>query len=81
MPGDFLDLSSVPASDLVACGHPPGVESRRFIGIQFSCCSVYARIYINASQSAYEGRCPRCLRRVEVQIGPGGTDTRFFTAY
>jgi hypothetical protein len=76
MSSDFLDLSSEPRpSDSAADA------SRRFLGIQFACCGVYSRIYINRAGTAYAGRCPKCLRRVEVKIGPGGSDTRFFTAY
>ncbi len=67
---------------------PQGTDSRdiqttgrRFLGVQFACCAVYARIYVNQNQNAYIGNCPKCGRRVQFQIGPGGTDSRFFTAY
>jgi hypothetical protein len=58
----------------------PGYRGRRYVGVQFECCSVYARIYINHDLTAYEGNCPRCGRRVRMRIGRGGTDARFFTA-
>jgi hypothetical protein len=64
---------------------PHGVVSPRggarpFLGIHFDCCSVYARVYRNREQSAYEGRCPRCLRRIRVAIGGDGVASRFFRA-
>ena len=55
-------------------------EKRKFLGVVFECCRVYARVYINRELTAYQGGCPRCGKRVEVKIGPGGTQTRFFTA-
>ena len=74
----YLDLSSEPPDEQPDC-RPR--EGRRFLGIHFACCGVYARVYINRSETAYEGRCPRCCRPVRMEIGPQGTDSRFFTAY
>lgn len=56
------------------------VEKRKFLGVHFKCCNVYARVYINRQRTAYQGACPRCGKRVDVKIGHGGTDTRFFSA-
>jgi hypothetical protein len=77
MPGEQLDLSSegtaarIPAKQL---------DGRRFVGVQFVCCDVYTRVYINRDATAYEGNCPRCGKKVRLVVGPGGTDARFFTA-
>jgi hypothetical protein len=87
MPGDFLDISSDPdpkGPDGSAAPYSriaSGSGARRFVGVHFACCDVYSRIYINRESTAYVGYCPRCTRRVELKIGPGGTDSRFFTAY
>lgn len=58
----------------------PQAAGRKFVGVHFTCCDVYTRVYINRDESAYEGRCPKCAKQVRLEIGPGGTDSRFFTA-
>jgi len=57
-------------------------EKRPFLGVNFKCCGVYARIYKNPKGDAYEGRCPRCGRPVRIPIDPEkGTRHRFFDAH
>lgn len=75
-PGEQIDLTSQPPSsaDSAASG------ARRFIGVHFTCCDVYNRVYINRQHTAYEGHCPRCARAMRVLIGPGGSNSRFFSA-
>lgn len=49
--------------------------------VYFECCRVYQRVYRNKLGTAYVGWCPKCARKIEVGIGPGGTDCRSFTAW
>lgn len=56
-------------------------QKRKFLGIHFRCCNVYTRVYVNQQGTAYEGKCPRCGKKVHVPIGKGGVDCRFFEAF
>jgi hypothetical protein len=77
MAGENLDLSS----DVVwATPKDSSEASRRFVGVHFVCCDVYTRVYINRDETAYEGNCPKCAKRVTLRIGPDGTNSRFFSA-
>jgi hypothetical protein len=76
MVGEHLDLTDGDGPPDQA-GQSGG---RRFVGVHFVCCDVYARVYINRDGSAYEGNCPRCAKRVRLRIGPDGTNARFFKA-
>jgi hypothetical protein len=78
MPGENLDLSSDVARP--QNGDRRAESARRFVGVHFVCCDVYTRVYVNRDATAYEGNCPKCAKRVRLGIGPGGTESRFFTA-
>lgn len=75
MLGEHLDLTNEPDVP------PPANASARgrFLGIHFQCCGRYAHIYPNRQRTAYVGYCPGCGQRVEILIGPGGSDSRFFS--
>lgn len=79
MVGEHLDLTD-DLSRKDKRGRKTAAAGRRFVGVQFKCCDVYVRVYINRDQTAYEGNCPKCAKPVRLEIGPGGTDARFFTA-
>jgi hypothetical protein len=53
---------------------------RAFLSVWYRCCHVYGRMYRNAEETAYDGRCPRCGASVRALIGPDGTDQRIFRA-
>jgi len=77
MVGEHFDTGRAPGDKP---GEADGSKSR-YLGVHFACCAVYARVYVNRQGTHYIGHCPRCGRRVEFRIEPGGTDHRFFTAY
>ncbi|MEX2307884.1 MAG: hypothetical protein WD738_09850 [Pirellulales bacterium] len=79
MAGERLDLTDAPLGDEPR-GKMTAQAGRRFVGIHFVCCDVYTRVYVNRDETAYEGNCPKCAKRVRLRIGPGGTNARFFTA-
>jgi hypothetical protein len=75
VPGERLDITDDPNE-----APRPSAPGRRYVGVHFVCCDTYSRVYINRDQTAYEGHCPKCAKKVRLGIGPGGTDARFFTA-
>ncbi len=75
---DIASLQDAPSAAEQQAGDQD--TARRWLGIQFECCGVYARIYRNRHGSAYTGYCPRCGRAVRIKIGAGGTSHRFFRA-
>ena len=54
---------------------------RAFIGVNFKCCKVYSRIYLNAKGDRFVGWCPRCLKKVEILVSKNGCRDRFFEAF
>ena len=56
------------------------LRGRPYISVFFKCCQVYQRVYKHKDGDRYEGRCPKCLARLKVPIGEGGTDQRSFVA-
>jgi hypothetical protein len=53
-------------------------DRREFIGVTFTCCNVYTRIYLNKKKTAFIGWCPKCGASMEVLISPTGSKSRFF---
>jgi len=76
--GEKLDLTSPPEPK---SGNSAGSDSgvNPFLGVHFACCDVYSRVYANQQRSAYVGHCPHCAKRVQFQVGAGGSESRFFS--
>lgn len=51
---------------------------RQYVGINFKCCKIYNRIYINKQRDAFVGWCPKCARKVTLKISPDGEESQFF---
>jgi hypothetical protein len=57
----------------------PANQKKPFIGVFWECCKIYSRIYLNKKETAYVGWCPRCAKRVQLNLSPIGSKSRFFT--
>jgi len=81
-PRDYiLDLSTnTRPQDAASNDESPSKVKSPYLSIHFKCCNVYAPIYKNAAGTAYSGHCPRCQRRAQIAIGPGGSKSRIFFA-
>jgi len=55
-------------------------QQRDFVGIHFTCCNVYIRIYKSKQGDKYVGFCPKCGKKVKLTVGTDGVNDRFFTA-
>lgn len=80
-PDYILDLENLPQPPAEGKDQPPkGPVGRKWLSISFRCCNTYGRIYMQPGGSAYSGFCPKCGKPVRANVGPGGTNCRFFTA-
>ncbi len=62
-------------NDAKAGGNP-------FLGIHFECCNVYLRVYRKPEERSYRGRCPKCLRTLEILVDEEkGISEKFFRAF
>ncbi|MHC4107599.1 MAG: hypothetical protein ACYSXF_09145 [Planctomycetota bacterium] len=79
---DSLNLGGHEIAELVDGPSSSGGKGsqRRFLSVWYRCCHVYGRMYRNAEETAYVGRCPGCGAPVRALIGPDGTTRRVFRA-
>lgn len=81
-PRDYiLDIKGLADATPAAAKAKPPVAStgaRPFLSVFFKCCSVYQRVYRNADNKTYTGRCPKCLAQIRFVVGEGGTGERSF---
>lgn len=77
-PQDLVDIPGItnPAAQRARSHSDP--QGKRWLGVLFNCCHVYARIHRDERRRRYAGRCPRCGAEITVPIGPAGTNRRFF---
>jgi len=55
-------------------------EERPWIGIRWMCCNVYSRVTRHKDVKMYAGRCPKCLKSINIRVAPGGSSCRMFIA-
>jgi len=56
----------------------PQRQTRPYVGVTWDCCHVYSRIYLNRKETAYVGWCPKCGKRIQMDLSPTGSKSRFF---
>ena len=82
-PRDIVDINGLrpPQEQRPAPSAPRGASTPKpFLMIWFRCCSTYGRLPKSADGLSYSGRCPKCLAKLEVPVGEGGTNRRMFEA-
>ena len=79
-PRDIVDIDGLRPAEPAA--HPSGGQHapKPYLMIWFRCCETYGRIPKARDGSCYEGRCPKCLAKLTVPVGDGGTRRRMFEA-
>lgn len=78
-PDYFLDIKALGGEPEDLDDSSPST-GRPWVGIRFDCCSLYTRVYRNSEGTAYDGYCPKCLKKIRLAVGPGGVASRFFKA-
>lgn len=53
---------------------------KKFLGVFFTTCGVYGRLYKKEELNVYVGQCPKCRRIFRIGVCETGTEQRFFKA-
>lgn len=80
-PRDIVDIDGL-RTQPTAAPEPSrdATAPKPFLMIWFRCCETYGRLPKSADGACYEGRCPKCLAKLTVPVGEGGTSRRMFEA-
>jgi hypothetical protein len=84
-PRDIVDIDGLRTPRAPQAGNAPDAAasagtSKPFLMIWFRCCATYGRLPKSPDGLSYVGRCPKCLAKLEVPVGEGGTNRRMFEA-
>jgi hypothetical protein len=79
-PDYILEISSLKPQPTEIDATDGRFKGRPWLAVHWRCCNVYNRVYRNRQGDTYQGQCPKCSRRVNVRVGPNGTNSRFFEA-
>jgi len=86
-PRDIIDIGGLRRAPTDAGGparpdmpSANGGGTKPFLMIWFRCCAAYGRLNKSPDGTQYTGRCPKCLAKLEVPVGEGGTSRRMFEA-
>lgn len=77
---DIVDIDGLRPTEPVARASESSDRPKPFLMIWFRCCETYGRLPKAADGSCYEGRCPKCMAKLSVPVGEGGTRRRMFEA-
>lgn len=71
-----IDLSSDPRSQ-PKDGLEGEASRRPFVGIHFTCCNAYLRVYPEVTGKVKILNCPRCARPLKVEFSEGRQASQF----